>query len=128
MEFTINKISEIVGISAYTLRYYEKEGLIRDILRDKNGVRKYTEDDIHWIEMIKCLKNTGMNISDIKSIVDLEFKEDKDKKKSMEARKSILLKHKKILEEERLKIDSYLEKIDKKIEFYDSRKNCSFFK
>ncbi|MGB2511036.1 MerR family transcriptional regulator [Leuconostoc suionicum] len=46
----------------YTLRYYDKQGLLPKVIRDKNGTRHFTKEDLQWLDMIKCLKNTGMNL------------------------------------------------------------------
>lgn len=56
---TIGEFSVITGISAYTLRYYEKKGLLR-VNRDSGGRRDYSEDDIEWVKFIRRLKDTGM--------------------------------------------------------------------
>ncbi|MGL5545221.1 MAG: MerR family transcriptional regulator, partial [Cetobacterium sp.] len=53
--YTIKNVSEIVGLSSYTIRYYDKCGLMPFVARNKNGVREFTEDDVFWIEIIKCL-------------------------------------------------------------------------
>ena len=48
---TIGEFSVITGISAYTLRYYEKKGLLR-VSRDSVGRRDYSVDDIEWVKFI----------------------------------------------------------------------------
>jgi DNA-binding transcriptional MerR regulator len=68
---TIQKFSEITGLSAYTLRYYENIGLLCDIERDENGYRRYKETDILWIEFLIRLRKTGMPISDMKKFAEL---------------------------------------------------------
>ena len=56
MGYTIKEVAEKLNISQYTLRYYDKEGLIPYLKREKNGIRRYTDEDIDWINMIISLK------------------------------------------------------------------------
>ncbi|MGL4970566.1 MAG: MerR family transcriptional regulator [Cetobacterium sp.] len=114
--YTIKNVSEIVGLSSYTIRYYDKCGLMPFVARNKNGVREFTEDDVFWIEIIKCLKNTGMTIEDIRSIVDLSLKGDHTK----EERRTILLEHRKKILEQIEDLNSNLRKLDSKIAWYDN--------
>lgn len=114
--YSIKVVSEIVGLSSHTIRYYDKCGLMPYISRNKNGIRSFSEDDIFWIEIIKCLKNTGMTIEDIKSIVDLSLKGDHTK----EQRKRILLEHRKKILEQIKVLQKNLEKLDLKIAWYEN--------
>ena len=65
----IKEIQEKLKISSYTLRYYEKMGLIQPY-RDENGYRNYNEEDIHKIERIMFLRDINVPIEDIKDILD----------------------------------------------------------
>ena len=70
MFYTIGEVSKKFNIPTSTLRYYEKEGLLPFIERDKNGIRKFKEENFEWIHTIECLKNTGIPIKDIKNFID----------------------------------------------------------
>ena len=59
---TITEVSKKYDISADTIRYYEKIGLIPPINRNKNGIRNFTEEDCKWIEFAKCMRNAGLSI------------------------------------------------------------------
>ena len=69
MKYTIKEVSEIIGISAYTLRYYDKEGLLPNVERDKNGIRLFNEKNLQWIYLIQCLRKTNMPLKDIKHYI-----------------------------------------------------------
>ncbi|MDX8335813.1 MerR family transcriptional regulator [Candidatus Cetobacterium colombiensis] len=114
--YTIKDVSEIVGLSSYTLRYYDKCGLMPYVARKKNGIRSFSQDDIFWIEIIKCLKKTGMTIEDIKTIVDLSLEGDHTK----EERKQILLEHRKKILEQIEDLNNNLKKLDSKIAWYEN--------
>jgi DNA-binding transcriptional MerR regulator len=59
------------GLSAYTLRYYERAGLIDDVGRAGSGHRRYSDEDLAWFEVLQCLRATGMPIRDIRRYADL---------------------------------------------------------
>lgn len=117
--YLIKDVSEKIGISAHTIRYYEKCGLLPYISRDANGIRKFSQDDIFWLEIIKCLKNTGMTIENIKGIVDLSLKGNETK----DERKKILFNHRKKILEQIKELKDNLKKIDLKIAWYEDDSN-----
>lgn len=119
MKYTIKQASEKLSIKSHTLRYYETQGVILPINRDKNGNREYSEQDIVWLDIVKCLKETDMSLVDIKRIVELSDVENRNE--TLEERKAILLRHKGILEEKILLMKKSILKIDKKIAYYNGQ-------
>lgn len=119
MKYTIKQASEKLSIKSHTLRYYETQGVILPINRDKNGNREYSEQDIVWLDIVKCLKETDMSLVDIKRIVELSDVENSNE--TLEERKAILLRHKGILEEKILLMKKSILKIDKKIAYYNGQ-------
>ena len=71
MSYTIHEVCEKTGLSEHTLRYYEKEGLLPAIGRSAGGNRRYEEEDLERLELIICLKNTGMSLSGISHFAEL---------------------------------------------------------
>jgi DNA-binding transcriptional MerR regulator len=59
------------GFSLDTLRYYERVGLLPPVQRDHAGRRRYTDLDLGWLALLRCLRETGMPVADIKQFVDL---------------------------------------------------------
>jgi DNA-binding transcriptional MerR regulator len=59
MAMTIAEVSEKFGLSQDTLRYYERIGLIPPVTRNRSGNRKYTEEDIKWVDFIKCMRQSA---------------------------------------------------------------------
>lgn len=117
---TIGEFSAITGISAYTLRYYEKKGLLR-VARDNAQRRDYSEDDIEWVKFIKRLKDTGMLLRDIKHYSDLRYQGDG----TMGERLELLVRHRILVVEEQRKWNEYLQNLDEKISIYQDRINES---
>lgn len=112
---TIAQVSEKYQITADTLRYYEKIGLIPPVHRNKNGVRDYTEEDCRWVEFIKCMRSAGLQIDALVAYVKL-FKEGD---KTAEDRLQILLEQRSKLVERMQEMQQALTRLDNKIERYD---------
>lgn len=68
---TIKDVAKRVGESEHTIRYYCKEGLFPFLVRDKNNIRKFTEEDLEGVRIVLCLRDTGMPLSKIKRYMDL---------------------------------------------------------
>ncbi|WP_432666640.1 MerR family transcriptional regulator [Wukongibacter baidiensis] len=114
MSYSIGQTSKKVGLSTHTLRYYEKEGLIPPIKKNINGVRVYSDNDIGKIEFVRCLKETGMTIADIRDIINLH--DQNNTHRTISRKKEILTRHRQKVLEDLDKLNKYLDKIDKKIE------------
>ena len=109
----IGEIAKAAGICEYTLRYYEKKGLIR-VRRDNVGRRCYDESDVEWIKFIKRLKDTGMLLKDIKEYSRLRY----EGNATMPERLEMLEKHREYVLEQQKKWTEYLSNLDDKIAFY----------
>lgn len=71
--YSIGEIANLTGITAFTLRYYEKIGLLPKPERQdgkKNGIRRYDDHDLQFIRFIHELKDTGMKLEDIATYVE----------------------------------------------------------
>jgi DNA-binding transcriptional MerR regulator len=60
--YTPGQVAEQTGFSLDTLRYYERIGLLDDIARNSGGQRVFTEGDVAWLRILRCLRDTGMPI------------------------------------------------------------------
>src|SRR3712207_393553 len=69
--YTIQQVSQLTGLTVYTLRYYEEIGLLDRVPRAGNGHRCYSNADVERIETLKKLRLTGMSLEDTKRFVDL---------------------------------------------------------
>jgi len=118
--YKIKEAAEMAGVTSYTLRYYEKEGILPPIGRDASGRRVYTEENIAWLDIVTCLKKTNMPVADIKEIVRLSILGDG----TIDERKEILANHRKEMERQLEEMKRNIEKIDKKIAFYDGADEC----
>ncbi len=71
-KLTIQQVAEATGLSVHTLRYYERIGLIHPIGRAENTHRRYSTDDIGWIEFLNKLRATGMPIQQMQAYAELQ--------------------------------------------------------
>lgn len=115
LTYSIGEFSKLVGLSGHTLRFYEKEGLIK-VNRDENNVRIYSDENKLWIESLLHLKNTGMSLKDMKRFAMWGHMGDK----TMEERLDLLRNHRKKVVEDLEKLRQSLEHLDKKIDFYEN--------
>lgn len=70
VSLSIADAAEASGLSAYTLRYYEKIGLIAPIDR-RSGARRYSDTDMRWLDFLVRLRATGMSMRDMQRYAQL---------------------------------------------------------
>lgn len=112
---TITEVSRKYELSADTLRYYERVGLIPAVNRNKNGVRNYTEEDCRWVEFIKCMRNAGLPIEVLIEYVTL-FQQGNE---TIDARKELLKEQRAQLAQKIEDMKKTLDRLDYKIERYE---------
>lgn len=112
---TITEVSKKYELSADTLRYYERIGLIPGVNRNKSGNRDYTEEDCRWVEFIKCMRSAGLPIEVLIDYVTLFQQGDE----TIAARKELLNEQRKQLIEKMEAIKKTLDRLDYKIETYE---------
>ena len=72
MSYPIAEAAAAVGLTPDTLRYYERDGLmLRPVGRSATGHRRYDDADLTWIELLTCLRGTGMPIRDVRRYAEL---------------------------------------------------------
>ena len=116
---TIAEAAQISGISAHTLRYYERAGLIGDVDRAESGHRRYSEEDLAWIHVLQCLRATGMPIRDIRRYADLA----RSGEDNLEARLALLEQHRAAVQAQLDEVRGHMAFIDRKIATYKERIN-----
>jgi DNA-binding transcriptional MerR regulator len=111
----IQKFSKITNVSAHTIRYYEKIGLLKNIERNASGHRFFTSKDVDWVSFVKRLKDMGMPLNNIQKYAVLREKGEP----TSELRKKLLENHVLVVEG-RIAIElQHLKKIKEKIEYYN---------
>ncbi|AIQ43673.1 MerR family transcriptional regulator [Paenibacillus sp. FSL R7-0297] len=119
MGYSIKTIAQKSGLSQYTLRYYEREGVLPVVARDANGNRCFDDEDLELISLICCLKDTGMAIADIKQFIALS----KEGVSALPDQRRLLQEHKVHIDEKIKFFQSFAQKVDHKIAYFASLEN-----
>ena len=113
---TISEVSKKFGLSADTLRYYERIGLIPHVPRSQSGLRDYDEESCNWIEFIKCMRSAGLPIEILIEYVTMFRQGDS----TISARKELLIEQRDILRQKISDMQPTLDRLDYKINLYES--------
>ncbi|GAB3063073.1 MerR family transcriptional regulator [Virgibacillus ainsalahensis] len=115
MKYSISEVAKKLNLTAYTFRYYDKEGLMPFVERTPNGTRVFKESDIDALKVIECLKSTGMPIKEIKRFID--WCSDGDS--TLQERHDMFL-------ERKAAVEAHLEELNKTMELINHK--CKYYK
>lgn len=112
--YTIKEVAEKLDISEHTLRFWAKSGFFPFVKRDQNNIRQFSDNDLQWVKIVKCLRSVGTENKAIKRYIDLCIIGDS----TIEERYKIILdtKEKALAQMDELK--KQLELLDFKENFY----------
>ena len=113
----ITEVSKRYDLSADTLRYYERIGLIPPVNRNKSGIRDFTEEDCKWVEFIKCMRGAGLSIEVLTEYVQL-FQQGNS---TIKARKQLLVEQRSQLISRIEEMKETLNRLDAKIDGYEEK-------
>lgn len=114
---TIAEVAKKFGLTADTLRYYERVGLLANVRRTSGGIRNYSEEDCRWVEYIKCMRSAGVSVEALIEYVRL-FHEGAE---TIQARKKLLLEQREQIVARIDEMNAVLAKLDWKLEGYEAR-------
>ncbi|QUE76629.1 MerR family transcriptional regulator [Stutzerimonas stutzeri] len=114
VRLSIQQFAARTGLSADTLRYYEKIGLLRHVARDASGFRVYGPRDLEWVAFVLRLKDTGMPLDDITRYADLR----EQGETTLAARQALLEAHAARLQARLQRDQEHLDALQAKIELY----------
>ncbi|MFB9327662.1 MerR family transcriptional regulator [Paenibacillus aurantiacus] len=115
MDYTIKQVSERLQLPPSTLRYYDKEGLMPLLKKTDYGTRRYSEMDVCWLELVCCLKHSGMPLEEIKRFMLLCL----EGSSTCEQRKELLERHKANILRQMEMLSRSLNTINFKLDHYD---------
>lgn len=113
----IKQVSETKNISADTLRYYERIGLIPPVNRTKGGIRDYNEEDLNWVDFTICMRQAGLSIESLIEYIRLSSQGEQ----TILARHDLLVEERRQLVEKMQQMQQTLERLDGKIAYYDQK-------
>ncbi len=128
MYLTIQEVAERTGISAYTIRFYEKSGVLPRVERSENGIRRFSEADVASLRYIADFKKAGLSLDEITifiaeitrhgCIID-QYERGEATEQSVIKRYNLLREHQQRLIEQRKNLDRMLATVNQKIERYE---------
>ena len=117
MATTIADAARESGVTAHTLRYYERAGLLPSVERNGSGHRRFTDEDIEWVVMVTRLRATGMPIRAIRRYAELVRAGEGNEAERL----ALLEEHRERVLEQLASIQRNLELVDYKIGLYRER-------
>ena len=114
---TISQVSKKYNLSADTLRYYERIGLLPTVSRNSSGQRIYDDDDCRWIAFVKCMRSAGLPIEVLIEYLTLFQQGDS----TIKTRLDLLKEQRKILNEKKEAIQATISRLDYKIDQYEQK-------
>ena len=120
MVYTVGEMAKQLGVTASTLRYYDKEGLLPFVERSSGGIRMFRESDVNWLRIINCLKRAGMSIRDIRRYIEMAMQGDS----TIDARLELFEHQRDVLREQLEELEHTLRVVEYKCWFYEKAKEC----
>lgn len=118
MVYTVGEMAKLLGVTASTLRYYDKEGLLPFVERSSGGIRMFRESDIEWLRVIECMKKAGMSIKDIRQYIELSLKGDD----TIELRLMMFRRQKEVLQQKMAEMQHTMAMVEYKCWYYETAK------
>lgn len=118
MNYTISEMAKKLGVAPSTLRYYDKEGLLPFVERSNGGARVFKDSDFEWLQIIDCLKKTGMQLKDIKNFVEMAMRGDE----TIEPRLQLIINQKVKVQKQIDELSEVLKILDFKEWYYTTAK------
>ena len=117
---TVGEAAERVGLTTYTLRWYEQEGLVDPVGRDSAGRRRYTESDVNWLFLLTRLRRTGMPVRDMRRYAELARQGDA----TLAARRALFEAHRARVLTRMAELEEDLKVLNHKIDNYRRAEEC----
>lgn len=116
MLYTVGEMAKKLGVAPSTLRYYDQEGLLPFVERSSGGMRMFKDSDYEWLQMIECLKRTGMPLKDIRTFVLMALRGDE----TIEPRLALIKKRREAVQDQIRQMQETLDTLDFKCWYYET--------
>lgn len=116
MLYTVGEMAKKLGVAPSTLRYYDQEGLLPFVERSSGGMRMFKDSDYEWLQMIECLKRTGMPLKDIRTFVLMALRGDE----TIEPRLALIKKRREAVQNQIRQLQETLDTLDFKCWYYET--------
>lgn len=116
MLYTVGEMAKLLGVAASTLRYYDQEGLLPFVERSSSGMRVFKDSDYEWLQIIECLKRTGMPLKDIRRFVEMAMQGDE----TIEPRLALIKQQREAVKAQMAQLQQTLDTLDFKCWYYET--------
>ncbi len=120
MIYTVGEMARLLGVTASTLRYYDKEGLLPFVERSSGGIRMFQESDIEWLQIIGCMKKAGMSIKDIRQYIQMALQGDD----TIELRLAMFRHQQEVLRKQMEELRHTMQIVEYKCWYYETAKEA----
>jgi len=120
MLYTVGEMAKRIGVAPSTLRYYDKEGLLPFVERSSSGIRMFKDADFEWLQVIDCLKKTGMQLVEIKRFIVMAMQGDE----TIDERLELIVKQKERVKLQIDELNATLKTLEFKHWYYETAKNA----
>lgn len=118
MVYTVGEMAKKLGVAPSTLRFYDKEGLLPFVERSEGGIRVFKDADYEWLQVIGCLKKTGMPLKDIREFIVMAIKGDD----TIDGRLALITKQKESVEQQIAALEEVHRVLEFKQWYYETAK------
>lgn len=120
MLYTVGEMAKLLGVAPSTLRYYDQEGLLPFVERSSNGIRVFKDADYEWLQVIECLKKTGMPLKDIREFIQMAMQGDE----TIEQRLNLIIRQQEAVRKQLTELQQTLETLDFKRWYYETARDA----
>ncbi|MBE6887947.1 MAG: MerR family transcriptional regulator [Ruminococcaceae bacterium] len=120
MVYSVGEMAKQLGVTPSTLRYYDKEGLLPFVSRTKGGIRQFKDSDYEWLQVIECLKKTGMQLKDIKQFILMAM----DGDDTIDQRLELIIKQQQYVRQQIADMQQTLDTLDFKRWYYETAREA----
>jgi len=120
MLYTVGEMAKRIGVAPSALRYYDKEGLLPFVERSSGGIRMFKDADFEWMQVIECLKKTGMQLGDIKRFIEMAMQGDE----TIDERLELIVNQKEAVKLRINELNATLKTLEFKHWYYETAKNA----
>jgi DNA-binding transcriptional MerR regulator len=117
-ELSIQQAAAVTGLSAHTLRYYERVGLLDGVGRTESGHRRYTATDLAWLDLLMRLRATGMPIRQMQEFAALRRRGPetaRERRRLLVAHRQAVRAHIQASEENLTRLDEKIARLDERL-------------
>ncbi len=120
MLYTVGEMAKLLGVAPSTLRYYDQEGLLPFVERSSNGIRVFKDADYEWLQVIECLKKTGMPLKDIREFIHMSMQGDE----TIAQRLELIIRQQEAVRKQMEELQQTLETLDFKRWYYETARDA----